>query len=55
MGVTGLSDEDCQVRMAVHGIVRLAHNRDLARATRIAEISTLRLYCPLLNNNPPVT
>ena len=32
----------------------VAHNRDPARATRIAEISTLRLYCPLLNNNTPV-
>ena len=32
----------------------VAHNRDPARATRIAEISTLRLYCPLLNNNTPL-
>ena len=32
----------------------VTHNRDPARATRIAEISTLRLYCPLLNNNTPV-
>jgi hypothetical protein len=32
----------------------VAQNRDPARATRIAEISTLRLYCPLLNNNTPV-
>ena len=32
----------------------VAQNRDPARATRIAEISTLRLYCPLLNNNAPV-
>ena len=31
----------------------VAQNRDPARATRIAEISTLRLYCPLLNNNRP--
>ena len=30
-------------------------NRDPARATRIAEISTLRLYCPLLNNNAPLS
>ena len=33
----------------------VTQNRDPARATRIAEISTLRLYCPLLNNNPPAT
>jgi hypothetical protein len=33
---------------------RWPHNHDLARATRIAEISTLRLYCPLLDNNAPV-
>jgi hypothetical protein len=32
----------------------VAQNRDPARATRIAEISTLRLYCPLLNNNAPL-
>ena len=31
----------------------VSHNRDPACATRIAEISTLRLYCPLLNNNAP--
>jgi hypothetical protein len=31
----------------------VSQNRDPARATRIAEISTLRLYCPLLNNNAP--
>ena len=33
----------------------VSHHRNPARATRIAEISTLRLYCPLLNNNPPAT
>lgn len=32
----------------------VSHNRNPARATRIAEISTLRLYCPLLNNNTPL-
>jgi hypothetical protein len=32
----------------------VSHNRNPARATRIAEISTLRLYCPLLNNNAPL-
>ena len=49
-GVAHNRDPACD-RVWARGV---AQNRDPARATRIAEISTLRLYCPLLNNNAPV-
>ena len=54
MGATrGCAMQTAKFAWVSAGCVGLALNRDLARATRIAGFSTLRLYCPLLDNNSP--